>query len=111
MGGAGAALTMWARKVKLMWPSSLMKLTSQGSRVEGREGRRWKEREGVQIMWLLLCFACMAGRRREGIVGERAVTFCLTKFKEQTNRYSVQQEQKLSRSFELRSQGSSELGS
>ena len=105
-------MTMWARKVKLMWPSSLMRLTSQGSRVEGREGRRWKEREGVQIMWLLLCFACMAGRRREGIVEERAVTFCLTKLTELTNRESVQQEQELIRGFELRSQRRScELGS
>ena len=53
----------------------------------------------------------MGGRKREGIVGEMAVTFCLTELKEQTNRESVQQEQKLTRSFELRSQRSSELGS
>ena len=53
----------------------------------------------------------MGGRRREGIEGETAVTFCLTELKEQTNRESVQQEQKLTRSFELRSQRSSELGS
>ena len=104
-------MTRWERKAKLRWPSSLRRLTSLGSPAEEREGRRWKEKEGEQILSHLLCFACMGGRRREGIVGEMAVTSCLTELKELTNRESVQQEQKLTRSFELRSQRSSELGS
>ena len=59
-------MTRWERKVKLRWPLSLRRLTSLGSLAEEREGRRWKEREGEQILSHLLCFACMGGRRREG---------------------------------------------
>ena len=104
-------MTRWERKAKLRWLLSLRRLMSRGSPVGEREGRRWQERGDVQMMWHLLCFFCMGGRKREGIEGETAVTFCLTELKEQTNRESVQQEQKLTRSFELRSQRSSELGS
>ena len=74
-------MTRWERKVKLRWLLSLRRLTSLGSPVEEREGRRWKEREGEQILSHPRCFVCMGGRRREVIVGEMAVTLCLTRLK------------------------------
>ena len=74
----------------MRWPLSPRRLMSLGSQVEVREGRRWKEREGEQRLSHLLCCACMDGRRKVGIVGERAVTYCLTELKDQTNRESVQ---------------------